>query len=127
MWSHWYTYYNLRSDATYQQKLPLDAVQAILLATNCLKQNSPNGFSNVDMYPWICVGLHDSTDSDYGTPSTSMLTVTLISVVASKSYEQDIYLKLLREIATNLGWELILDEDDEGNEDVVIQKGGLPA
>lgn len=123
MWSPLYRYYDIRSDAEYLQELPSDEIGKILEDTGLLFRTGNQTFTNAEGFPWIQIIYAESDKGDFGVDTRYTSTFSnLIAVVTSRYRQEDEkrYLDILLQIAKKLGWELVLDEDDEGNEDVVI-------
>lgn len=128
MWSPLYWYYEIRGDNTYRQRLLTSDVINILNTMGELRQVDNQRFSNTAGFPWITVSVINSSNGNYGREEDfNSEWVTLIAVVGSKSAPQNeaLYVKLLTEIAEKLNWELILEEDEDGNEDVVLREKSI--
>ncbi|MBV8255279.1 MAG: hypothetical protein JO154_21950 [Chitinophaga sp.] len=121
MWSDRYGYYEIRNDADYTKSLPTAEIVQVLLNTGVFHQKAPLIFENKEPFPWLNISVVYTTDGGFsvGPNSTSEIS-TLLSIVTSKRFHQDMYLPVLIDIAKQLGWQFILEEDDEGNEGVVI-------
>ena len=125
MWSNLYWYFNIRSDKSPGNSLPSSDIVNVLKKQQELKQTGPQSFTNDKDFPWIDISCVYSKNGNYS-HNLSDLTETsdLIVVVTSKGNDSDDdkVIHLLTEIANKLDWELILEEDNDGNEDVVINK-----
>ncbi len=121
MWSNLYGYYEIRNDAGYTKSLPTKNIVQVLLDAGVFHQKYPLIFENKDPFPWLNISVVYTTDGGFavGEKSTSEIS-TLLSIVTSKRYHQDVYLPVLIEVAKQLEWQLILEEDDDDNENVVI-------
>ena len=125
MWSDLYWYFNIRSNKSLSRSLPTSDIVAVLKKQRELKQIGPQSFTNCEGFPGITIDCADSKDGGYAhnnkdsTPKSN-----LIAVVASMKNNRDYdrYILPLTEIANQLAWELILEEDDDSNEDIVINK-----
>lgn len=123
MWSPLYRYYEIRSDAQYLQEVLSVEIGKIFEGTGHLLRTGNQTFTNAEGFPWIEIVYVKSNKGNFGVDAryTSKFS-NLIAVVTSRYREEDEkrYLDVLLQIAKKLGWELVLEEDDEGNEDVVI-------
>lgn len=123
MWSDRFSYYNIRSDANYSQSLPTIDVVKVLEATSVLKRKGPQEFVNNEDFPWVSLTCVNCNNGNFAHNEGDKSNLTsLITVVASKQnpLDENRYVELLRCIAIALNWELILEEDDSGNEEVVL-------
>ncbi|RAJ75102.1 hypothetical protein CLV59_110148 [Chitinophaga dinghuensis] len=121
MWSNLYGYYEIRNDAEYTKSHPTENIVRMLLETGVLLQKSPLIFENRSPFPWLNISVVYARDGGFAVgPKSTSESSTLLSVVTSKRYHQDVYLPVLTDIAKQLGWQLILEEDDEDNEQVVL-------
>jgi len=121
MWSNLYVYYNLRSDERYQQFQPVEEIVQILKGTGVLEAQSSMIFGNVSNFPWLNIGIAQTTDGNYSIAQDANYdSGNLLTVVTSRQHDQQIYKDLLIGIARKLQWEVILEEDDHENEDVII-------
>lgn len=128
MWSHIYWYYEIRGDNTYSEKLLTNDVLAILKNTGQLRPTGNQQFCNIEAFPWISVIAVNSHNGNYGkSEDFNSEWVNLIAVTGSKSNpgNEVLYINMLTEIAEKINWELILEEDDNGNEDIVLREKSL--
>ncbi|MBO9732481.1 MAG: hypothetical protein J7623_27815 [Chitinophaga sp.] len=125
MWSNLYLYYEIRGSSDYSQQLHTDMVLKVLENTGVLVKVAPRQFCNIDTFPWMNITAIYTKDGNYGRPeSFNSKWVTMLAITASKSDPEleAVYVQLLSDIAAKLHWELILEMDDEGNEDVILYK-----
>jgi len=125
MWSTFYLYYNIRSDNGHSKHLSTKTIIKVLENTGVLKNTGPQKFVNKETFPWIeicCVNAINGNYSFNNNDSTELC--NLISVVASKRNPAELnkYVRLLTQVAEYLNWELSLEEDDDGNEDVILYR-----
>ena len=121
MWSNQYLYYIIRSDAQYSRSLSTKDVIKFLERFQELKKNGHQSFVNQENFPWIhiaCVhtlnGNFAHNDSDQ-TDNTNLITIAASKHDPENEYR---YIELLKSIANRLNWELILEENDDGNKDI---------
>jgi hypothetical protein len=123
MWDPLTWYYDIRSDAEYSRELPTDVIIKVLKNTGVLKRTAPQSFTNKDDFPWLDITAIKSNNGNYGHKEDfNSQYCNLIAVVASKSNPDDEakYVELLTKVANELNWELILEQDDDGNEDIIL-------
>lgn len=93
----------------------------MLEKTGVFIKERPTTFSNVDLFPWIDISIVRTENGNFcAVDEEEPELANLIAVVTSKRTDQQIYLVVLTKIAEELNWELILEEDEDGNEEVVI-------
>jgi hypothetical protein len=90
-------------------------------------------------FPWINIGIVYTKDGNYainnrsrtrteGLPGIKLSPrmkneikkINLITVTTSRKIEQNIYIEKLLNIANKINWKLYLEEDEDGNENIVI-------
>ena len=120
MWSNQYLYYNIYSDDSFSEEKETTEIIKILLHTNCLKQVDHQTFSNTETFPWINIAFFKTTNGNYASSDRTFEKANLITIVCSKNDNKEIYANLLLQIANELHWNLVLEEDDLGNENIVI-------
>lgn len=128
MWSNLYWYYKIRGDKTYNQRMLTSDVLNVLDNTGELQRIDNQEFSNIENFPWISVVAVDSNNGNYAVDAGyNSEWVNLVAVVGSKSDPQNefLYVNMLTRIAEKLNWELILEEDDDGNTDIVLREKSL--
>ncbi len=122
MWSNQYLYYNIYSDNSFSEEKETKEITNILLQTNCLKQVDHQTFSNTETFPWISIVFFKTTNGNYASSNKTFEKANLITIVCSKNANKEIYTNLLLQIADKLHWNLVLEEDDLGNEDIIISR-----
>ncbi len=123
MWSPYYWYFEIRGKYNYTVKLPTSQVVAMLDAKPWLQKGGHQSYENVDTDPWMTLSCIYSEDGNFGSHSSlNNEWCTLITIVGSKNFPNNLeyYQKSLAEIASDLNWELIWEEDDDGNQNVVL-------
>ena len=128
MWSHLYWYYEIRGNNTYSEKLLTSDVLNVLENTGKLRSTGNQQFCNIDPFPWISVTAVNSDNGNYGSAADfNSEWVNLIVIVGSKSNpeNENLYVSMLTEIAEKINWELILEEDDDGNANIVLYTSHL--
>ena len=121
MYSPLYYYFNIQSDEKCTQYIESDKLLNFLLEEVKFIESSPNSIKGNDKQPWLnlCMVIADEIGS-YASTATYPEKINLIPIVGSKNEaEKEEYIQLLTKIAKWLKWELIEEEDDEGNENVV--------
>ena len=125
MWSNLYWHFDIRSDKSLGRSLPSSDIVKVLKKQMDLKQTGPQSFTNNVDFPWIEIACVDSKNGNYAhNHSVPTEKSNLIIAVASRKNNNDYdrYTHLLAEVASELDWELILEEDDDNTEDIVINK-----
>ena len=124
MWSHLYGYYEIRGSADYSISADTEDMRTILADFPELKRVGLMSYENALGYPWISLCLAKSSKGSYSvSPETWNTEFNTIPVVCSKSDSGKVpaaQLDLLLRIAALLNWELLEEENDEGEEDVVL-------
>lgn len=122
MWSDRYNYYNIQFDESFSQKLDKALVIDCLKETGQFKQTSHQSFTNTDRFPWVDVSLVETYDGNYSSSDNEIQYVTLIAIVCSKGpdIDQQVYVDAFRHIANKLNWQVYLEEDDDGNENIKL-------
>lgn len=123
MWSPYCWYYEIRGNANYDLKLPTAHVLDVLEQTGNLRRNGAQSFVNKQGFPWIDLTCIYTTDGDYGRSETlENAWCTLIIVRGSKASDADVQHNeaLLKDIASALNWECILEEGDDSEDEVVL-------
>lgn len=125
MWSHLYWYYEIRGDNTYSEKLLTSDVLNVLKNTGKLRLTGNQQFCNIEAFPWVSVIAVNSNNGNYARREDfNSEWVNLIAITGSKSNSENeiLYVSMLTGIAEKINWELILEEDDNGNENIVLRK-----
>ena len=121
MWSNLYAYYVIRGDKNYEAFRPTEEIAQILKNTGVLERIQLMKFKNLDFFPRLSISIALTADGSFHWDETpNYEAVNLISVVTAKRFDQNIYKNVLLKIAKELNWEVILEHDDDGNEDVLI-------
>jgi hypothetical protein len=123
MWSNQYWYYNIRSDEIYSDSLSSNKVVGLLENIDILKKKGPQVFINSESFPWIkitCVCSNNGSFAHDDSDKTDR--INLITIVASKQHPENEqkYIELLKAIADKLKWELVIEEDDDGDQDIKL-------
>ncbi|MGZ3778253.1 MAG: hypothetical protein ACXVI9_12085 [Mucilaginibacter sp.] len=103
--------------------MPTIDIVKILENTGVLKHKGPQTFINEENFPWINIACVNSNKGNFAqNDSDSTEVCNLIAIVVSRqgASNEIKYVELLKHIAAKLNWELILEEDDDGNENVVL-------
>ncbi len=121
MWSNKYFYFNIQKNSSEWEYLDTKKVQEIFLKINHLEQINECEFRNNAEFPFIDITLANAINGDFSTTLELPKEINLISVVCSKNdlYENQ-YRNLLLKIASELNWKLFLEEDEEGNEQILF-------
>ncbi len=118
MWSHFYLYYAIRTDANYAKVFPLESIVKILEDTGVLKKKHLLSYENTATFPWMNLTIALSRDGGFAVDNDTWLThANLISVLCSRGDDEKKYLEVLMQIATLLQWQLIDENEDE---DIVL-------
>ncbi|GGG97945.1 hypothetical protein GCM10007422_09980 [Pedobacter zeae] len=124
MWSDRYIYYNIKSDLQHRQKAETGSVMKILLQSGNFVQKDHQSLSNADHFPWVSITLVEAKRGGFSSSKRQTDFINLIDIVCSsgKNTDQQLYLKTFLAIAEKLQWNLYLEADDEGNENVIIER-----
>lgn len=122
MWSPYYYYFYISRDFDLSESTQGESLALFLEEELGLVSNGSSGFEGRPEMPWLDLGLvHTSTRHSWASTPTLPELVNLIPVVGSKrSGNRKAYIAILSRIAQRLGWRLTEEEDDDGNEDVVL-------
>jgi hypothetical protein len=121
MWSNSYCYYNLY-DYNFSTEYDYEIIIQTILEHNCFEQKSQNLFGNKNEFPWISIGIGYTRDGNYIIDNIKVDKINILPVVTLKKIDQSKYINYMLKISKKLNWKLFLEEDDEGNEDVEINK-----
>ena len=123
MYSPLYQYFEIRSDENYSDKKSANELNEILEETGVLIKHDNLSFKNKSDFPWIEITCVNNVDNGYNS-NERLAECNLLAIVTSKKEidNEQKYLQLLTAVSAKLRWELILEEDEEGNEDVLIYK-----
>ncbi len=122
MWSSLYQYYNIQSDLNLTNTLPSDTVMQAIMQTGIFKRTDHQSFVSQDDQLEISLSLHYSLNGNYSTQTEPLSAVNLIAVVASNNDSRSACQKSLLDIATALNWIVLLEEDNDGNKCVIINR-----
>lgn len=123
MWSNYVWYFMIRSDEKYASAIQTEQVIKILNNKNLFLQVGTHSFKERPGLPSLHLSCIYSVDGNFGSPaSMENEWCTMIDVQAPKSTPDSFhYFKnILTEIARDLSWELIIEEDDDCNEHVIL-------
>ncbi len=123
MWSDQYLYYQIRSDEKYSMQLPTATIVKALIGSGKLGKTGPQTFVNKDGVPGLQVCCVNSSQGNFGSDaSLNSEYCNLIAVVAARAKPSDAmtHVEFLSKISRELGWQLILEQDDDGNENVIL-------
>ncbi|MBB4107651.1 hypothetical protein [Pedobacter zeae] len=96
----------------------------ILLQSGNFVQKDHQSLSNADHFPWVSITLVEAKRGGFSSSKRQTDFINLIDIVCSsgKNTDQQLYLKTFLAIAEKLQWNLYLEADDEGNENVIIER-----
>lgn len=120
MYSHLYRYYMLRSDAAYSRLVAADVAVSACREAGMLAGSEALSFVGPADMRWCSLVLVRATPSGSYRSDSSAREVNAASFVGLRDAPVQRYESLLRQIATTLGWQVVLEEDEDGNEDVVL-------
>ncbi|MBO9673144.1 MAG: hypothetical protein J7577_06855 [Sphingobacteriaceae bacterium] len=124
MWSDRYNYYSIKSDLQHQKKAATQSVMDMLLQTGNFVQKDHQTLSNTDHFPWASITLVEAKQGNFSSSKKQTDFINLIDIVCGKgkNIDQQLYIKAFLEIAEKLNWNLYLETDDEGNENIMIER-----
>ncbi|MBB6235581.1 hypothetical protein HDC90_000178 [Pedobacter sp. AK013] len=124
MWSDRYNYYSIKSDLQHKKKAATQSVIDVLLQTRNFVQKDHQTLSNADHFPWACITLAEAKEGSFSSSKKQTDFINLIDIVCSKgkNIDQQAYIIAFLEIAEKLNWNLYLEADDEGNENIIIER-----
>ncbi|WP_423738095.1 hypothetical protein [Chitinophaga caseinilytica] len=123
MWSNFYWYFNLRSDAHFSSMVRTEQIITLLGGNDHLIRDGARSFIEKPGMPSIRLTCIYTKDGNFGTPaSLENEWCTLIEIQADKTRPENLhYFKsILTGIARELSWELVLEADDNENEDILL-------
>jgi len=123
MWSPYYNYYQIRKDENRSEKIEIKKVQSIVSSIQHLEKIGPLSYKSQNNVPWMTITIIETEDGNYSVNETTMFeNINLIEVITSRrpGDNEKWYLSILKQLANALKWEVILEQDDEGNENVLI-------
>jgi hypothetical protein len=124
MYGAFYFYFEIRSDASYSKSVDGHVLKSFLSGLDALSPKGDDTYVAANGAPWLSMGLRCAdSGGNYASSGTCPEVVSLISVVGSNrdaSAARHFYVDLMVEIAAFLRWEVVEEEDEDGNEDVVV-------
>lgn len=123
MWSPYYKYYQIIKDKNRSEKIEIEKAKSILSSVEFLEQDGLLIYKNQSGFPWITITLIETDDGNYSVNDTTRFeNINLLEVITSRRPEtnEQWYLEILKNLANQLRWQLILEEDDDGKENVLI-------
>lgn len=124
MWSDRYNYYSIKSDLQHKKKTKTRSVMDVLLQTGNFVKQDHQSLCNADHFPWTSITLVEAKEGSFSSSKRQADFINLIDIVCSKekNIDQQLYLKTFLAIAEKLNWNLYLEADDEGNENIIIER-----
>lgn len=126
MWSDRYGYYEIRATADYGATANTVATKAVL---DKMPELAPDGlmrYKNADGSPWVNLILAMGNQGNFNCfADTQHDEFNMIPIVCFKSEDDRVpaqQLGFFITLAKALSWELIEEENDEGQKDVIIWK-----
>jgi len=123
MWSPYYKYYQIRKDENRSEKLDTKYVKSIIENIGHFQNSGILIYESKKEIPWMTITLIQSNDGNYAIhKTTNFEKINLIEVITSRRPEtnEKWYLGIIRKIARELNWVIILEEDDDENENILI-------
>ncbi|TCD25521.1 hypothetical protein EZ456_15955 [Pedobacter psychrodurus] len=124
MWSDRYNYYNIKSDQEHTQKVATKSVMDTLFQTGNFVQKNHQTLSNANHFPWVEITLVEAKEGSYVSSVKKIEFINLIAIVCAKgkNIDQQLYIKTFLKVSEKLNWKLYLEADDEGNENIIINR-----
>ncbi|QNR85230.1 hypothetical protein H9N25_01640 [Pedobacter riviphilus] len=124
MWSDRYNYYSIKSDLQHKKKAETGSVMDVLLQTGNFVKQDHQSLCNADHFPWTSITLVEAKEGNFSSSKRQTGFINLIDIICSKekNIDQQLYLKTFLAIAEKLNWNLYLEADDEGNENIIIER-----
>ncbi|GAB3834958.1 hypothetical protein [Hymenobacter jeollabukensis] len=124
MWSDRYSYYEIRASATYSATADTKQIRNVLDALPELQRTGTVSYVNAIGFPWLELSLVTGKDGNFHVfTDTWTEQFNMIPIVCAKSDQGHVpasQLSFLVKLAQLLNWELIWEEDEDGNEDVIL-------
>lgn len=124
MYSPFYFYFEIRSDAFYSKSIDGYTLKGFLAGLDELALAEDDTYVTANGAPWLSMGLHHADPGGtFASSGSCPREVNLISIVGSRKEAgaaRHFYLDLMVKIAAFLQWELVEEEDESGDEDVVL-------
>ena len=122
MWSNIYVYYSIQSDETCSKSIKTDEIVNIFSEYNFLKKYIGNQtFENKEDFPWIKISFTFTKDGNYNISNAIDDKINIIPILTTREAQPD-YFKFMLEVANKIHWKLFLEEDDDHNENIEINK-----
>ena len=126
MWSNYHDYYEIRASASYILDAETKQIQTLLDAMPELERIGLMNYKNAPRYPWIDLALAKGHNGAFNFSSDTWHdTFNMIPIVCSKSSAGMVpaaQIDFLIRVAKVLNWELINEENDAGQENIVLWK-----
>lgn len=121
MWSHLYYYFEIKADAEYSKCVNTLELVAFMESELLLERKGEKGFGVSDTNMWAEIVIDKTIDGSFSGEGPCPDSVNLISVVGSKLRgKRTDYIKLFSRVAEKFDWVLVEEEDDDGNENVIL-------
>lgn len=124
MWSTYYDYYEVRSSGSYDLTADTKQVQAALDAMPELERVGLMNYKNATGYSWIDLVLVKGQNGNFSCSNNTWHDdFNMIPIVCSKSDKGSVPVSqtaFLIKIAAMLNWELVNEENDAGQENIVL-------
>ena len=126
MWSNYYDYYEIRASESYSITADTKQMQTVLDTMPELERIGLMNYKNAAGYSWVDLVLaKGEKDSFNCSNDTWHDEFNMIPIVCSKSEKGSVpafQITFLIKIAAMLNWELINEENDGGQENIVLWK-----
>lgn len=124
MWSNIYDYYELRLSISYSLSTNTKKVVAQLTAQAELEQIGLLMFRNQIGYPWIDLCVVNTTTGNFhcslDTWTDECNTIPIVCAKSEAGAIPEMQLAFLLRLAQVVGWYLIHEENEEGQEDIIL-------
>jgi hypothetical protein len=123
MWSTYEHYFQIRKNKNYSEAIDTKRVKSILESIDGIVSNGKLFYKNKKGFPAISITIVKSQNGNFAVQdkNTYFEEINLIDIQSTKEEaKQDWILNLMKTIAKQLNWEVILEEDDDGNEEIVF-------
>ena len=126
MWSTYYDYYEIRSSGSYGLTADTKQMQAVLDAMPELERVGLMNYKNAMGYSWIDLVLAKGQNGNLSCSNDTWHDeFNMIPIVCSKSAEGSVpasQITFLVKVAAMLNWELVNEENNAGQENIVLWK-----
>jgi hypothetical protein len=126
MWSTYCHYFQIRKDENYSEAVDTKIVKSIFKSIDGVVANGKLYYKNKKGFPSISIAIVKSKNGNFAIQDkyTYFEEINLIDIQSTKKeVDQEWIMNLMKTIANKLNWEVILETDDDGNEDVVLWEG----